>query len=48
MTAKANAIKTLYIAKKITIKGVQQAVANKIITSEEYLKITGENYPAAI
>lgn len=45
MTAKAKAIKTLYKAKRITIEGVKQAVAEKIITAEQYEEITGEKYP---
>ena len=44
MSAKAKAIKTLYRAKRITIDGVKKAVANGIITKEQYKEITGENF----
>lgn len=44
MTAKARAIYTLYRAKRITIEGVRQAVADGIITAAEYEAITGETY----
>ena len=42
MSAKANAINTLYRAKRITLYGVRQALASGVITAEEYKKITGE------
>ena len=44
MSAKAKAIRTLYRAKRITIEGVKQAVADGIITEAEYQEITGEVY----
>ena len=44
MSAKAKAIRTLYRAKRITIEGVKQAVADGIITEAEYQEITGEAY----
>lgn len=44
MSAKAKAIKTLYRAKRITVGGVRQAVADGIITEEQYKEITGEEY----
>ena len=44
MSIKAKAIKTLYRAKRITIDGVKQAVVDRIITAEEYVMITGEQY----
>ena len=44
MNAKYNAIKTLYRAKRITIEGVRKAVDEGIITSEQFLEITGEQY----
>ena len=44
MSAKAKAIKTLYRAKRITIEGVKQAVADGIITAEQYAEITSEKY----
>ena len=44
MSVKAKAIRTLYRAKRITIEGVKQAVADKLITAEEYKTITGETY----
>ena len=44
MSTKAKAIKTLYIAKRITIEGVKQAVLDGIITPEEYAEITGKAF----
>ena len=44
MSARAKAINTLYRAKRITIEGVRQAVADGIITAEEFAAITGEQY----
>lgn len=44
MSAKAKALKTLYKANLITISGVRQAVANGIITAEEFKQITGGQY----
>ena len=44
MSAKAKAIRTLFRAKRITVDGVKQAVADGIITEAEYKTITGENY----
>lgn len=44
MSVKAKAIRTLYRAKRITIEGVRQAVADKLITAAEYEIITGEVY----
>lgn len=44
MSVKAKAIKTLYRAKRITIDGVKQAVVDGIITVEEYVMITDEQY----
>lgn len=44
MTAKAKAIRTLYRAKRITIDGVKQAVADGIITETEYQQITGNKF----
>lgn len=41
MSAKAKAIYTLYKAKRITVEGVRQALANKIITESEYRQIIG-------
>ena len=46
MSAKAKAIRTLYRMKRITIEGVRQAVADNLITAEEYEEITGEQYVA--
>lgn len=37
----AKAIRTLYRAKRITVDGVRQALANKIITESEYRQIIG-------
>lgn len=44
MSAKAKAIKTLYIAKRITAEGVKKAVKDGIITEAQYKEITGEIY----
>lgn len=44
MSAKAKAINTLYRVKRITIEGVRQAVADGLITEDEYKTITGEDY----
>ena len=44
MSAKAKAIKTLYRAKRIDLGGVKKAVADGIITADEYKEITGEDY----
>lgn len=44
MSEKAKAIRTLYKVKRITVEGVKQAVANGIITKEEYKEITGNDY----
>lgn len=44
MSNKAKAVKNLYRAKRITIEGVKQAVADGLITIEEYKEITGEDY----
>lgn len=42
MSVKAKAVRTLYRAKRITLDGVKQAVADGLITVEEYTTITGE------
>ena len=44
MNAKAKAIRTLYRAKRITIEGVRKAVAESVITAEQFEEITGEKY----
>ena len=44
MSIKAKAVYTLYRTKRITLAGVRQAVRDKLITAEEYAKITGETY----
>lgn len=44
MTIKAKAIRTLYRAKRITIEGVRKAVADGIITKEQYIEITGKEH----
>ena len=44
MSVKAKAIRTLYRAKRITIDGVKQVVADGIITEAEYTEITGKEY----
>lgn len=44
MSVKAKAIRTLYRAKRITIDGVRQAVADNIISVAEYFIITEEIY----
>ena len=42
MTVKANAVRTLYRAKRITIDGVRKAVENGVISPAEYKEITGK------
>ena len=44
MTVKANAIRTLYRAKRITVDGVRKAVEDGLISPAEYKEITGEEY----
>lgn len=44
MTAKANAVRTLYRAKRITIEGVRKAVEDGVISLAEYKDITGKEY----
>ena len=44
MSAKANAIRTLYRAKRISLEAVRKAVADNLITSDEYKEITGKDY----
>ena len=44
MTAKANAIRTLYRAKRITVDGVRKAVEDGLISPAEYKEITGKEY----
>ena len=44
MSIKANAIRTLYRAKRIDLNGVRKAVTDGIITEEEYKQITGWPY----
>lgn len=44
MSIKAKAVWMLYRAKRITINGVKKAVADGLITTDEYTKITGEAY----
>ena len=44
MSVAANAVKTLYRAKRITLEGVRQAVEDKLITTDEYRLITGKEY----
>lgn len=44
MTVKAKAIKTLYLANRITIEGVKKAVVDGVITKEQYAEITGKEY----
>ena len=44
MTVKANAVRTLYHAKRITIDGVRKAVEDGLISSAEYTEITGKEY----
>jgi len=48
MNVKAKAIKTLYKAGRISIDGVKKAVEDGIITKEQYLEITGKQYPEVI
>lgn len=44
MNVKAKAIRTLYIANRITIEGVKKAVIEGVITKEQYKEITGKDY----
>lgn len=44
MSAKAKAINTLYRAGRITLDGVKKAVADGVITAQEYVAITGRAY----
>lgn len=44
MNAKAKAIKTLYLANRISIEGVKKAVVDRVITKEQYAEITGKDY----
>lgn len=44
MSAKAKALKTLYIANLIPIWGVRRAVNDGIITQSEFKQITGSDY----
>lgn len=41
---KAKAIQTLYRANRITLDGVKKAVADGVITKEQYTEITGRDY----
>ena len=42
MSARAKALQNLYRRGKITIEGLQKAVADGVITQEEYIMIVGE------
>ena len=44
MNAKAKALKTLYLANRISLEGVKKAVVDGVITKEHYLEITGKEY----
>ena len=44
MTVKANAVRTLYHAKRITIDGVRKAVKDGVISPAEYKDITEKEY----
>ena len=44
MSTKAKAVRTLYRMKRITINGVKKAVADGLITKEEYREITNTEY----
>ena len=44
MSVRAKAIRTLYRAKRIDLEGVKRAVADGLITADEYKTITGEDY----
>ena len=46
MSAKAIALQGLYRRSKVTIVGLQNAVADGVITAQEYKEITGEEYSA--
>ena len=44
MSARAKALQNLYKRGKITIEGLQRAVADGVITPEEFSLITGQEY----
>ena len=44
MNVKAKAIKTLYLANRISLEGVKKAVVEGVITEEQYTEITGKEY----
>ena len=44
MSVKAKAIYTLYRTKRVNNEGVRKAVADRIITADDYKMITGEAY----
>jgi hypothetical protein len=44
MSARAKAMANLYRRNKVTEDGLKQAVADGVITSEEYTEITGKEY----
>lgn len=44
MSARARALKTLYKRGKVSLNGLNQAVADGVITAEEYHGITGLDY----
>lgn len=44
MSVQAKAIRTLYRAKRIDLRGVKQAVKDGIITAKEFSQITGLTY----
>lgn len=44
MSPKAKALQNLYRRGKVTIEGLRQAVADGVITADEFKLITGEDY----
>lgn len=44
LSMKAKAVRTLYRAKRIRLDGVRKAVADGLITADEFKEITGETY----
>ena len=44
MGIRAKAVRKVYRAQRITIDGVKKAVADGLITEDEYQEITGQAY----
>lgn len=46
MNARAKALANLYKRNRINKAGLKQAVIDEVITAEQYMEITGEEYVA--